>query len=259
MNSVSADASIDLSALREGKEWRRAYSEDEPLITARIATWNRAELLVERALASVRRQSYENWEAVVVGDGCTDDTAERVAAIGDPRIRFRNLPVHGPYPEDRVERWLIAGVPAMREGLRMARGSWIAPLDDDDEWDDDHLEVLLSTVREREAELVYGRVRGYVDGSPTGREIGAWPPRSGDIDLAGVLYHGGLRVFRHSFDARLVGEVNDWHLMRRMWEAGVRFTFLDRLVGTYHMDHFEDVMRHYHGARAAASREGAGR
>lgn len=241
---------VDLEELRAGEAWSSAYSPVEPLITVRIATWNRAELLVERALASVRRQTYENWEAVVVGDGCEDDTAQRVAALGDSRIRFRDLPAHGPYPEDRVERWLVAGVPAMNEGLRMARGSWVAPLDDDDEMDADQLEVLLKTARERRAELVYGRVRGYVDGTPTGREIGAWPPRSGDIDLAGVLYHGGLRAFRHSFDAVRCREVNDWHLIRRMWEAGVRFTFLDRLVGTYHMDHFEDVMRHHraHGS-----------
>ena len=245
MNSVGEEAQIDLDGLREADSWEHAYSQDEPLITARIATWNRADLLVERALASVQRQTYSNWEAVVVGDCCTDGTEARVAALKDPRIRFRNLPVHGPYPDDKVQRWLIAGVPAMNEGLRMARGSWIAPLDDDDEWDEDHLEVLLSTVREREAELVYGRVRGYLDGAPADRDIGAWPPRSGDVDLAGVLYHAGLRVFEHDLGARFLGEVNDWNLIRRMWEAGVRFTFLERLVGTYHMDHFRGVMRHF--------------
>jgi glycosyltransferase involved in cell wall biosynthesis len=256
MNPNSPDAHIDLDRLRASDSWERAYSESEPLVTVRIATWNRAELLVERALASVRRQTYSNWEAVVVGDCCTDDTEERVRGLGDPRIRFRDLPVHGPYPEDRVQRWMIAGVPAMNAGLRMVRGSWIAPLDDDDEWDDDHIEVLLSTVRERQAEVVYGRVRGYLDGVPADHEIGAWPPRSGEIDLAGVLYHAGLRVFEHDLGARFLNEVNDWNLMRRMWEAGVRFTFLDRVVGTYHMDHFRGVMRHFRETMDASRGQG---
>lgn len=231
-----------LERIRAGEDWARAYSEPEPLVSVRIATWNRAELLVESALAAVRRQTYTRWEAVVVGDCCTDDTAERVAALGDPRIRFRNLPVQGPYPEDPVQRWMVAGVPAMNAGLRMAAGSWIAPLDDDDDWEDDHLEALLATARGEEAEFAYGRARCTLEGAPTGKSVGAWPPRYGEIDLTASLYNATLREFEHDQACRLLGEGNDWNLVRRMWEAGVRFAFLDREVSSYAMDHLKDVV-----------------
>jgi glycosyltransferase involved in cell wall biosynthesis len=197
--------------------------------------------LIERALASVRRQTYSNWEAVVVGDGCTDDTPDRVAALGDPRIRFRNLPVHGSYPEDAKQRWMIAGVPAMSAGLRMARGSWIAPLDDDDEWDDDHIEVLLDAARAAEAEFVYARARCRLEGEVIDKNFGAWPPTQGQIGLITSIYNGALSGFEHDMASRFMNEVNDWNLVRRMWEAGVRFHFLDREVATYHADHTKEV------------------
>lgn len=232
-----------LAGIRDSEAWQRAYSEPEPLVTVRIATWNRANLLVERALPSVFRQTYPHWEAVIVGDACTDDTEERVAALGDPRISFRNLPVNGPYPEDNLmHRWYIAGVPAMNAALRMARGAWIAPLDDDDEWDEDHLEVLLDAALQDRAELVYGRTRCQLRGEPTEHVFGSWPPQRGTIDLGTVLYNAALREFEHDMASRFQNEPHDWHLVHRMWDAGVRFKFVDRVVATYHLDHAEEVL-----------------
>jgi glycosyltransferase involved in cell wall biosynthesis len=241
-----------LERIRESDTWRRAYSEPEPLVTVRIATWNRAELLVEKALASVLRQTYSRWEAVVVGDACTDDTEERLAQLGDPRIRFHNLPVHGPYPEHEVKRWMIAGVPAMNAGLRLANGSWIAPLDDDDEWEDDHLEVLLGAAREGGGEFAYGRAQCTLEGAPIDKTVGAWPPSYGEIDLTASIYNAALREFEHDQVAMLMGEGNDWNLVRRMWEAGVRFEFADRVVSTYAMDHLKGVMERHRGEKEGA-------
>jgi glycosyltransferase involved in cell wall biosynthesis len=230
-----------LERIRAGEEWGRAYSEPEPLVSVRIATYNRAETLLERALPSVLRQTYPRWEAVIVGDGCTDDTAERLAALGDPRIRFHNLPVNGPYPEGPARRWLIAGVPAMNEAVRRAAGSWIAPLDDDDEWDDDHLEVLLGAALEARAEFAYGSCRGLMDGKPL-RSIGAFPPRNGEVTVIASIYNAALREFEHDQASVFLDESHDWHLVRRMWAAGVRFEFVDRPVATCHLDHAREAL-----------------
>lgn len=241
-----------VSRARESEAWERAYAEPEPLVSVRIATRNRAELLVERALASVRRQTYGSWEAVIVGSACSDDTEQRVAALGDTRIRFHNRPVDGPYPDDAIGSWLIGGVPSMNLAAEMARGSWIAPLDDDDEWDEDHLEVLVRTALATRAEFVYGRARGYFESAPVDVEIGAWPPRQGEIFFGATLYNAALRGFRHDLNSRLFGEPHDWNLVRRMWEAGVRFEFVDRIVATYHMDHLQQVAQRRREEQEAA-------
>jgi dTDP-4-amino-4,6-dideoxygalactose transaminase len=236
-----------LGEIRKTAHWRQAYEGPEPPVTVRIATWIRSELLIERALASVRRQTYPNWEAIVVGDACTDDTEQRVAALGDERISFINLPVRGTYPEHPLAHRLVAGIPAMNLGTSLARGAWIAPLDDDDEWEDDHLEVLLGAALEKRSEFVYGRVRSLRDGRQRG-VFGVWPPRSGQINLGGTVYNAALREFQLDPVCRFQGEPGDWHLVRRLIDAGVRFSFVDRVVATHHLDHAAEVrhtMQHH--------------
>jgi len=251
MTDAARDREL-LERIRAGAAWSRAYEEPEPLVTVRIATYNRVELLLERALPTVLRQTYPRWEAVVVGDGCTDDTGERLAALGDPRIRFRNLPVNGPYPEGLMHRWYVAGVNAMNAGLQMARGLWIAPLDDDDEWDDDHLELLLRVARRERSEFVYGSTRCYAGGKPLDRSYGAWPPRRGSIDFGAALYNAALREFRHDIESCRLEEPHDWHMVRRMLDAGVRFRFVDRDVATYHLEHAHEVLVEARERREAA-------
>ncbi len=221
-----------LANARDHENFDGAY-DDEPLVTVRIATFNQAELLCNRALASLLRQTYKNWEAIVVGDNCTDDTAARIAAIGDPRIRFINLDVRGPYPTEAKARWYVAGIGPMNTALAQAKGSWIAPLDHDDEWDDDHLAVLLDAARVSRAEVVYGRL-AVVDGTTHQPivEMGSYPPIRGEFGFLSAIHHVGLAAFRYDLNCRFADEPGDWNVARRMWDAGVKFHFIDRTVAT---------------------------
>jgi glycosyltransferase involved in cell wall biosynthesis len=222
-----------LEDVRSSPEYEAAY-EPEPLVTVRISTYNQSSLLCARALASLRRQTYERWEALVVGDACDDDTEERVAALGDSRIRFWNLPFRGPYPDDARARWFVAGIPPANAAIAAARGRWIAPLDHDDEWDDDHIEVLLAAALGEHAELAYSRMRVVNDSTGERSELGRWPPVMGQFAFQSAIHHAGLAAFPYDANCRFAEEPGDWNLARRMWAAGVRFTFIDRVTGTYH-------------------------
>ncbi len=147
-----------LRRARQSAEYAQAFAIDEPLVSVRIATYNNPQLLIDRAISSVLAQTYDRLEVVVVGDACTDDTEKRVAAVGDPRIRFFNLPARLPYPDDQRNRWLVAGSPAMNFGAQLAQGQWIAPLDHDDEFVPNHIEALLVASCRRDLELTYGRL-----------------------------------------------------------------------------------------------------
>lgn len=223
-----------IDALRARASYADAFV-GAPLVSVCIATYQRARILTERALPTVLRQSYTNWEAVIVGDGCDDDTAERIAALGDPRLRFFNRDANGPYPADPISRWLVAGTHASNEAIARARGSWIAPLDDDDEWSDDHLATLLAEAQRTACELVYGRMRVRIHATGEETWFGSWPPQHGDFAFQAALYHAGLREFRYDAAAFERNEPGDWNLARRMLEAGVRFGFTPREVGTYHV------------------------
>ena len=61
-----------------------------PQVTVIIATYNRSRLL-RCALESLVGQTYSDFEAWVVGDACTDNSAEVVASFGDARLHWTNL------------------------------------------------------------------------------------------------------------------------------------------------------------------------
>ena len=214
---------------RGTEAYKAAFSTLEPLVSVRIATFNRSALLLERAIPSVLRQTYSNLEVVVVGDGCTDDTAERLAAVPDPRVRFVNLPHQGIYPTEPRRRWMVAGAPAMNDAAQIAKGAWIAPLDDDDEFHPEHVACLLDRARSGRFEAVYGNleVKPRIGESYVLRR---YPPAFGHFGWQGAMYLSALRFFEYDLRAWVLDEVADWTMCRRMIEAGVRVGWVDRPV-----------------------------
>lgn len=104
------------------------------LISVVIPLYNKASTILD-AVASVRAQTWTDWELVVVDDGSTDGGAALVEALGDARIRCL--------------RQTNAGVAAARNaGLEAAHGEWVALLDADDHWRPTHL-ARLQQLRER--------------------------------------------------------------------------------------------------------------
>ena len=220
-----------LAAARASEDYELAFTDADPLITVPIPTYHSADTLCNRALASVRAQTHTNWEAVVVGDACTDDTEARVLAIGDERITFHNLLVREDDPADPWERWAVKGSIPRATGIELARGRWIAPLSHDDEWDPDHLATLLAEARASRAEVVYSRMRvvnAEEPSLPVVGSVGAYPPRLGEWGWQSAMFHGGLRFLRYDRNCALASEPNDWNLARRAWETGVRFAHVPR-------------------------------
>lgn len=230
-------AAREVLRARRDPSYGDAYGSD-PLVTVRIGAYRGGDLLFDRALGSVLRQSYSNWEAVVVCDGRDEGTAQRIAALGDTRFKCVQRPRNGPYPDDPPDRWLVAGSHPFNQGVALARGAWIAPIDQDDEWTDDHLEVLLAAARSSGAELVYGVGRAVLeDGGET--YFGAWPPTLGDFGFQTAIYHAGLATLLYDANSHLVGEPADWNLARRMLEAGVCFEFVEEIVTAYFVERSE--------------------
>ena len=116
-----------------------------PTVSVVMATYNRSELL-PYSIGSVMRQSLLDWELIVVGDGCTDDTARVVGdlAAADPRIRFIN----------RTPRCGEQAGPN-NHGVELARGRYLAFLNHDDLYLADHLERGVKSIERLGADLVF--------------------------------------------------------------------------------------------------------
>lgn len=113
-----------------------------PVVSVIIATFNWSAAL-RCAIRSVLGQRVQAFEVLVVGDACTDDSEAVVAAFDDPRIRWHNL------DRNYGSQWA-----PNNEGLRHARGEWIAYLGHDDIWHPAHLESALRTAHETGADFV---------------------------------------------------------------------------------------------------------
>lgn len=118
-------------------------SEAHPAVSVIIATYNRSNALAY-AIRSVLLSTFTDWELLVVGDACTDDTEEVVASFRDERIRFFNL-----------EENTGGQSGPNNEGFRRARGTYLAYLNHDDLWLPDHLEAALGGIEESGADMVF--------------------------------------------------------------------------------------------------------
>ena len=158
-----------------------------PLVSVVIAAWNAAAYLPQ-TLATAVGQTWPNLEVILVDDGSTDDTASVIVPFL-PRIRY----------ERRSHKGLAA---ARNEGIRLARGDYIALLDADDLWHPEKISIQIA-IAERHAQsgliacdgeefcegqvlresLLGGQVAAAARASPTGEVTGDFQRQS----IEGVL------------------------------------------------------------------------
>jgi glycosyltransferase involved in cell wall biosynthesis len=157
-----------------------------------------AEAFIEATLASVRAQTFADWEAIVADDASGDATAERVRAIGDPRITVvRTDRNRGP-----------AG--ARNLAARHATGELIALLDADDAWLPEYLERQLAAYDAAAPLGLLGCDAHYVSG---GRRLERThldriPPAEGTVTVERLLR--GNPVFISALFPRAVAEEAGW-------------------------------------------------
>ena len=222
-----------LNELRRSSSYEEAFTDPDPLVSVIIPTYLQHELLVTRAIPSALAQTHRNIEIVVVGDGAPEATARAIEGLNDPRVRYENLTVRAPYPEDPMEFWRVAGTPPWNAAWELARGRWIAPLNDDDSFRPEHVEMLLDAGRNGRYEVVYGAIEHHHPDGTT-QVVNSWPPESHRFGWQAALVHAGLGFMPMQLGSGALGVPGDWSACRRMRRAGVRFVKLDDVVVDYY-------------------------
>lgn len=181
-----------------------------PRVTVVMATWNWSSVL-PFSIASVLGQTFTDFELLVLGDGCTDDSGEVVRGIADPRVQWINLPRHGHQSGPN------------NEGIRRARGEYVAYLGHDDLWLPHHLEVLVAAL-DAGADVAHSAVAwGESDGSVN--HAATLIPSSSAHRRSMTAVSGGWPDFR---TIEILPEEDFWSRARA---AGMRFTLVPRLTG----------------------------
>lgn len=205
------------------------------LVSVVIPTYNRTDVLFSRALPSVFDQSHRNLDVHIVADGMRGEELEqlehRIEDLHDSRVTLWNIPRQS-YPDDPQTSWCLLGLNARNYGLDHARGEWIAPLDDDDSWTDDHIETLLQAAISKGVDFAYGRsIAHWADGRTS--SYGGWPPGHFQFCDGAQLYRNGMG---YRYDPACVerGLPEDGDLWDRMVAGGVSFTFVEKVVHHYY-------------------------
>ena len=202
-----------------------------PAVSVVLPAYNRADT-IRPSIESVLRQTWADFELLVVDDCSTDATRAAVEAIDDPRLKLLSTPQNmGPSGARNI-------------GIEAARAPWIAFQDSDDEWLPEKLERQMARTTETGAGWVAVYCGMAIVGDPGtggGRTKVMYIPRPRETevegDIAATLHRTNLvstqmlltraDVLREigGFDTGLSALV-DWDLVLRLIEHGP-FAFVD--------------------------------
>jgi glycosyltransferase involved in cell wall biosynthesis len=203
-----------------------------PLVSVVIPTYNRARDL-ERCLGSVLRQTWSDFEVIVVDNHSTDDTEAVIAGFADPRIVMVRIHNNGIVAKSR------------NLGIQRASGEFIAFLDSDDWWKPRKLEYsmqpltagadvafhdlhLVTSARQR---LFLRNVRSWNVTPPILRDLllndNALPQSSVVIRRSLLLAVGGMT------EEAVMVAMEDYDCWLRVATLTDKFVRVDRTLGFY--------------------------
>jgi glycosyltransferase involved in cell wall biosynthesis len=201
-----------------------------PLVSIVIPTYNHAPML-QRALATVIEQTYQNWNAIVVNNYSTDNTLEVVAKFNDPRIQCVNFRNNGVIGASR------------NEGIKLATGEYVAFLDSDDTWFPTKIEKCVASL-ENGSDLVC-HAEYWIDESGKSRLVTYGPSEAATHH--NLIYKGNrISTSATMVRATLLKEVSgfdvshelisteDYDLWIRLAAKSNKFAFIDEPLGEYH-------------------------
>ena len=223
-------------------------SQQYPLVSVVISSYERPEML-SRALASVHRQTFADFEVVVVDD-CSPSQAAYHAVFDEwgPKFDERGI-VLWPY---RLQ--FNSGYQCFpkNRGIEQARGDYIAYLDDDNEWRPDHLQRLVEAIEsDFSTDMVYSRLCYHNDTLPEDKrkelpagdaEGSPWKPellsQRNYVDTSTILHSKGAfwRLVRDSgygWDETL-RRFGDWNFVWRWAVHGLTAKLVDVVTVDYH-------------------------
>lgn len=197
-----------------------------------IPTYNHAHLIT-LCLESLIKQTYKNWEAIVVNNFSKDNTIQIVESFQDKRIKLINFNNNG----------IIAA--ARNEGIRNADGEFIAFLDSDDYWYPQKLEICLEKLED--CDVVYHNLREF---GPKGT---SWRVNKGRrmkspvfedlMTLGNQIQNSSAMVRKKLVDEAgglsedpMLFALEDFDLWLRIAKKTEKFIFIDQTLGGYWVD-----------------------
>lgn len=197
----------------------RLLASVSPLVTVIIATYNKASAL-RCAIESVLWQTITDFEVWVVGDACTDNSADVVSSFNDARLHWTNLPHNTGYQSE-----------PHNEGLRRARGQYIAYLNHDDLWLPNHLQVLIDGLESHQADAAYSIMEWVLTYAENYADIPDYPLSSRPPEATAIVHRrdwiDDIGYWKQPYETRAIPRAD---YFRRAQFAEKKFVMIPRLT-----------------------------
>ncbi len=197
-----------------------------PLISVVIPAYNAAAHL-ERAIASIKAQTYQHWEIVVIDDGSTDNSWELLKSLRTESIRALQQTNQGP-------------AAARNHGIREAKGEYITFLDADDEFPETKLQLQAQhLITHPELFFVSGKIKYILN---EGHQVKEYLFEDTEQQTMTNVNFGAMMMRSSAFDPEVIGMIDeemtyaedvDWWL--RALEQKVPFEILPEVTLHYHL------------------------
>lgn len=198
-----------------------------------IPAYNSATTIAQ-TLESLQAQTVPDWEAIVVNDGSTDETASIINQFAqqDARIRLINLPHQGVCT-------------ARNEGIRLTQADWLLFLDADDWIAATYMEKMLGKLADYpDSDVIHcSSVRVAADGTfygekhvPLAADLFPELARYCPFSINACIVRKSLVLALDGFDSFFFNN-QDWDLWQRIARTGAQFVAVPEVLAFYRMRH----------------------
>lgn len=194
-----------------------------PLVSIIIPCYNQGNYILE-TLKSVLDQTFQDYEIIVVNDGSTDEYTNNL---------LKNLN----FPKTKVLTTVNQGLASARNnGIKIASGDIILPLDSDDKIHPEYIEKAVKILRERtDVRIVYCKAQLF------GEKKGVWalPEYSFDEMLIRNLIFASAFYYKEDWDkvggykSNMISGWEDWDFWLSIIESGVKVYQIPEILFYY--------------------------
>lgn len=219
----------------------RTIMKETKKISVVLITYNHAKFISE-AIDSILRQTHDNLELIIIDDGSTDNTMQKISEFRDPRLTVTTQKNAGPSV-------------ALNVGIDVCQGDFIALMSGDDVSDSNRLHTQLNQLEMHAADIVFSRPE-IIDANSQVLGWEAYPTFFGKTfsstpSLFNLLFYGGnflcaSTTFARSSALKTVGEfkrsllqLQDFDFWLRACKSGLDIKLFDNPLIQY---------RYFHGS-----------
>lgn len=192
-------------------------SASNPIISVVTVCYNSSET-IGRTLASLRAQTDQRFESIIIDGGSSDHTKEVVSQFSDVVTHLVSEPDKGIYD-------------AMNKGVALAKGNYIAFLNSDDAYLEDTIALVIAKIEGENPDVVYGNlIKERVFGDEVFTRLEK--PELENMEQTMSIFHPASFVRKSLFDVHGDFDLRfklaaDYHWFLKVYLAKATFAYVD--------------------------------